>query len=325
LRTIPARRHRAEIAVFRGGSTMKILVTGSSGLVGSRLVLALQESGHDVVRLVRDKSQVAPGSAYWDPAGGHVDPAAIGDCDAAVNLAGESIAAGRWTERRKQAILDSRVESTRTIARALAGLEPLKAPRPRVLVSASAVGFYGPRGDEVLDEMSTAGSGDFLSGVCRQWEAATEGATRAGVRVVLVRFGVILSRGGGALAKMLLPFKLGLGGRVGSGRQYMSWIALDDVVGAILHALSTPTLSGPMNVVAPHAVTNLEFTKTLGRVLSRPTIFPMPALAARAAFGQMGQELLLSGQRVKPTELLSSGYIFRFPELETALRHILAK
>jgi hypothetical protein len=177
----------------------------------------------------------------------------------------------------------------------------------------------------VLDESSVAGRGDFLSGVCRQWEAATEPASQAGVRVVLARFGVILSRQGGALAKMLLPFKMGLGGRVGSGRQYMSWIAIDDVVGAIIHALGTTTLAGAVNVVAPQPVTNLEFTKTLGRVLSRPTIFPMPALAAKAAFGQMGQELLLSGQRVEPAALAASGYVFKFPQLETALRHVLAK
>jgi uncharacterized protein (TIGR01777 family) len=194
-----------------------------------------------------------------------------------------------------------------------------------VLINASAIGFYGPRGDEVLDESSASGSGDFLSGVCRDWEAATAPAAQAGVRVVLARFGVILSRHGGALAKMLLPFKLGLGGRVASGDQFMSWIAIDDVVGAIVHLLNDNAPAGPVNVVAPHPVTNLEFTKTLGRVLSRPTILPMPAVAARLAFGQMGDELLLSGQRVEPARLIASGYVFKFPELETALRHVLAE
>jgi uncharacterized protein (TIGR01777 family) len=316
--TLP-RAEPGAVAISQGGSTMKILVTGSSGLVGSQLVPALCSLGHNVVRLVRAHSPVAEGAALWDPAAGTIDPHALRDCDAAVNLAGESIAAGRWSEKRKQAILDSRVHATRTIAAALASVEP----KPRVLLSASAVGFYGPRGGEVLDETAGTGSGDFLSEVCRQWEAATGPAAAAGVRVVAARFGVILSRRGGALAKMLLPFKLGLGGRVGSGQQYMSWIAIDDVVGAILHALNATTLSGPVNVVAPQPVTNLEFTRTLGRVLSRPTIFPMPAVAARAAFGQMGQELLLSGQRVEPAALLASGYTFKFPQLETALRHVL--
>jgi hypothetical protein len=300
---------------------MKILVAGSSGLVGSRLVPALRTLGHKVVRLVRQRAQLDGGSAFWDPAAGQIDAAALRDCDAAINLAGESIAAERWSAKRKQAIQDSRIKTTRTIAQALAASEP----RPRVLINASAIGFYGSRGEALLDESSSPGSGDFLSGVCRDWEAATEGAARAGVRVVLARFGVILSRDGGALAKMLLPFKLGLGGRIGRGDQYMSWIAIDDVVGAILHALNADALAGPTNVVAPQPVTNLEFTKTLGRVLARPTMFPMPAFAARLAFGQMGEELLLGSQRVAPARLLSSGYVFMFPQLETALRHVLAR
>ncbi len=300
---------------------MKILVTGSSGLVGSQLVPALRTLGHDVVRLVRDKAQLGEGSAHWDPAAGQIDPAALKDCDAAVNLAGESIAEGRWSEKRKRAIRESRVDSTHTIAAALAALEP----KPRVLVNASAIGFYGSRPGEVLDETSATGSGDFLSGVCRDWEAATEPAAEAGVRVVLARFGVILSPKGGALGKMLLPFKLGLGGKIGRGDQSMSWIAIDDVTGAILHCLSATSLNGPVNFVAPQPVTNLEFTKTLGRVLSRPTLFPMPAFAARAAFGQMGQELLLGSQRVKPARLLAAGYAFKFPQLEAALRHGLAQ
>jgi uncharacterized protein len=323
---IDPRKHRFAAPAHEGSlperwQTMKILVTGSSGLVGSQLVPALRTLGHDVVRLVRDKAQWGEGAALWDPAAGQIDPAALQGCHAAVNLAGESIAAGRWSEKRKRAIRQSRVDSTRTIATALATLEPKR----RVLVNASAIGFYGSRAAEVLDETSATGSGDFLSGVCRDWESATEPAAAAGVRVVLVRFGVILSRQGGALAKMLTPFKLGLGGKVGRGDQYMSWIAIDDVVGAIIHCLNTDSLSGPVNVVAPQPVTNLEFTRTLGRVLSRPTIFPMPAFAARAAFGQMGQELLLSGQRVEPARLLAAGYAFKFPQLEPALRHVLGK
>jgi len=300
---------------------MKIIVAGSSGLVGSKLVPALREAGHDVVRLVRDKGRVAPDAAYWNPAAGEIDAPALAGCQAAVNLAGESIAAGRWTAKKKQAIRDSRIAATRTIAVALAALEP----RPGVLVNASAIGFYGSRADEVLDESSVRGAGDFLSSVCRDWEAATEPAARAGVRVALARFGVILSGQGGALAKMLLPFKLGLGGRVGSGDQFMSWIAIDDVVGGIVHALGTAALAGPVNFVAPEPVTNRQFTRTLGRVLGRPTLFPMPALAARAALGQMADELLLASQRVRAAKLLASGYAFRYPSLETALRHVLEK
>ena len=196
---------------------------------------------------------------------------------------------------------------------------------PKVLVSASAVGYYGDRGDKALTENSGSGSALFLSNVCRQWEAAAEPAADAGIRVVNLRFGVILSAAGGALPRLLTPFRMGVGGRLGSGKQYMAWIALDDVVGAIVHTLATEALRGPVNAVAPQAVTNLEFTKTLGRVLGRPTLFPMPAFAARLAFGQMADELLLASQRVEPAKLLASGYRFRFPELEGALRHVLGK
>jgi uncharacterized protein (TIGR01777 family) len=251
---------------------------------------------------------------------GKIDPAALAGCEAAINLAGESIAAGRWNEKRKQAIRQSRIDTTTTIATALAALEP----RPRVFVNASAIGYYGSRGDQWLEESSSSGSGDFLSSVCRDWEAATEPARAAGVRVVMTRFGVILAKDGGALATMLTPFKLGLGGVVGSGRQYMSWIAIDDVIGAILHCLEHTELDGPANVVATRPVTNAEFTKTLGKVISRPTIIPMPTFAAKLVFGQMGEELLLSGQRVRPAKLDESGYAFQYPELEAALRHVLA-
>jgi len=298
---------------------MKIIVSGASGLVGARLVPALKSQGHEVVRLVRDHKMTGPGVAFWDPKAGKIDPAALAGCEAAINLAGENIAAGRWNEKRKAAIRESRIDATTTIAKAFASLEP----RPKVLVNASAIGYYGSRGDEWLDESSSYGSGDFLSSVCRDWEAATEPARAAGVRVVMTRFGVILSKDGGALAKMLTPFKLGLGGVIGSGRQYMSWIAIDDIVGSILHSLNPADLSGPVNVVAARPVTNTDFTKTLGRVLSRPTIFPMPAFAAKLAFGQMGEELLLGGQRVKPAKLEQTGYAFQYPELEAAIRHVL--
>jgi len=300
---------------------MKVLVSGTSGLVGAMLVPKLASAGHDVRRLVRNASRAASGDLVWNPAAGELDVAALEAFDAVVNLSGESIASGRWTTRKKAEIRQSRISATNTLAKALAQLTT----RPRTLVNASAIGFYGNRGDERLDETSSTGSDDFLSEVCRAWESATEPAARVGVRVVVTRFGVILSANGGALAKMLLPFKLGLGGKIGSGRQYMSWGAIDDVVGAIMHCLNDQSLRGPVNVVAPEPVTNAKYTKTLGRVLARPTIFPMPAFAARAAFGQMADELLLSGQRVEPAKLLASGYAFKYPSLEATLRHGLTR
>lgn len=300
---------------------MKILISGASGLVGKHLMMSLTASGHTVNRLVRRRELATGGDAFWNPASGEIDQAAVANSDAIVNLAGESIAGGRWTAAKKRAILDSRVQGTNTIARALA--QPNG--HPKILINASAIGYYGNRGESWVDELSASGSGDFLSDVCRQWEAATEPAARGGARVVMTRFGVILSRQGGALAKMMLPFKLGLGGVFGSGRQYMSWVTLDDVVDAIVRTLVDDTLSGPVNVVSPHPVTNYEFTKTLGRVLRRPTLFPMPAFAAKLVFGEMGEELLLSGQRVKPAKLLAAGYEFSYPELEAGLRHVIGR
>jgi uncharacterized protein (TIGR01777 family) len=297
---------------------MKVLVSGASGLVGTALVPALRAAGHQVARLVRDRARAVDGDLYWNPQSGEVDPGAD-TFDAAVNLAGESIAAGRWTAAKKQRIHDSRVSATSTISTLVA-----KHGASRTLLNASAIGFYGNRGDQRLDESSPRGRGDFLSQVCQDWEAATEAASSSGARVVLARFGVILSKRGGALKKMLLPFRLGLGGKIGSGSQYMSWIALDDVVGGILHSLANASLRGPVNFVAPTPVTNLQYTKTLGRVLHRPTLFPMPSAAARLAFGQMADELLLSGQRVEPARLISSNYIFQYATLEEALRHVLA-
>jgi len=299
---------------------MKVLLSGSSGLVGSALIPVLTGGGHQVVRLVRSQPRDEVSEVHWDPEAGDIDAAGLKGVEAAVHLAGESIAAGRWTAAKKARILESRVKGTRLLAETLA---ELKRP-PKVLVSASAVGYYGDRGEETLREESASGSA-FLSDVCRQWEAATEPAAAAGIRVVNLRFGVMLSSVGGALPRLLTPFKLGVGGRLGSGKQFMSWIAIDDVIGAILHALGTETLRGAVNAVAPEPVTNREFTRTLGRVLGRPTVFPMPAFAARLAFGQTADELLLASQRVEPAKLLASGYLFRFPDLEAALRHLLGK
>ncbi len=298
---------------------MNVAVTGSSGLIGSALVASLSAGGHRVFRLVRG---IVPGAdcIRWDPAGGVRDAALLEGLDGMVHLAGENIAGGRWTQRRKAEIRRSRVEGTARLAETLAKL----ARPPKVLMVASAIGFYGDRSGEVLTEESPAGN-DFLAHVCREWEAATAPAAKAGVRVVNLRFGVVLSADGGALRKMLLPFKLGAGGRIGSGRQYWSWIALEDVVGAIQHALATESLSGPVNAVAPTPVTNAEFTRTLGRVLRRPAIAPLPAFAARIVLGEMADALLLASARVVPKRLQDSGYQFRHPDLEGALRHLLGR
>ena len=299
---------------------MNVLVTGSSGLVGSALVTQLESDGHAVTRLVRSRRGGGEARVLWDPEAGTIDSASLEGLDAVVHLAGESIAAGRWTAARKARILESRVKGTRLLADALAGLQE----RPKVLISASAVGYYGDRGEESLREESASGSG-FLAEVCRQWEAAAAPAAQGGIRVVHPRFAMILSTAGGALQRLLLPFRLGLGGRLGSGRQFMSWVALDDAVGAICHALTHDDLQGPVNTASPTPLRNREFTRTLGHVLRRPTVFPLPAFAARLAFGQMADELLLTSQRVVPAKLLASGYQFGFPDLESALRHVLGK
>ena len=290
---------------------MKISVTGSTGLVGSALSRFLTEAGHQVVPLLRP--------AHWDIDRGTFDPAAIRGVDSVVHLAGENIAAGRWTRFRKARIRDSRVKGTRLISEALAKMEQ----PPSVLVSMSAIGYYGNRGNEVITEESGPGEG-FLADVCRQWEGATDAASRKGIRVVHLRTGLVLSRTGGALGKMILPFKLGVGGRIGSGRQYMSWISLDDLCAAILHCIQAGGLHGPVNTVSPSPVTNLEFTRILGRVLSRPAIFPLPAFAARIALGEMADELLLASARVEPAKLLSSRFGFRHKDLETTLRSYLS-
>jgi len=300
-----------------------VAVTGASGLVGSALVTGLTSAGHRVVRVVRGAGAASVAGqrlARWDPESGALEPSALAGADAVVHLAGESVAGGRWTEAKKRRIRSSRVDVTRRLAEALPRLER----PPRLLVSASAVGYYGDRGSEILREDSAPGPG-FLAEVCREWEAATDPAARAGIRVVRLRIGMVLSRRGGALGAMLTPFRLGAGGPVGSGVQWVSWIAIDDLVGAILHALATESLAGPVNAVAPEPVTNRELARTLGRVLRRPALLPLPAVAARLLFGQMADELLLASARVEPARLRATGFTFRHARLEDALRHELGR
>jgi uncharacterized protein len=299
---------------------MKILVTGSTGLVGSALVPYLTRGGHQVVRMVRKRADSANNEVQWDPEKGTIDSAGLEGADAVVHLAGENIAEGRWTEEKKRRIRESRVKGTALLSDALA---KLKEP-PKAFISASAIGFYGDRDDEILSEESKPGT-DYLADVCREWEAATEPAKQKGIRTVNLRIGVVLSRSGGALAKMLLPFQIGVGGAIGNGKQYMSWIHIDDMIGVIDQTLTNSTLNGPVNAVAPNPVTNQEFTKTLGRVLSRPTLFTVPVFAARLAFGEMADAVLLSSTRVQPARILAAGYKFRYPELEGALRQLLEK
>jgi uncharacterized protein len=296
---------------------MNILLTGASGLIGSAVLPALTTEGHRVIPLTRSQPKPGDMAVQWDPAKGSIDASGLEDLDGVVHLAGEPIGE-RWTAEKKARIRDSRVRGTRLLSETLAQLST----PPKILVCASAIGYYGDRAEEVLTEASAPGTG-FLAEVCRAWEAATEPALLKGIRVVNLRFGVVLSATGGALAKMLPPFRMGLGGVLGSGKQYMSWIILDDAVGAIQHALLTESLNGPANAAAPQPVTNAEFTKTLGKVLGRPTLLPMPAFAARLMFGEMADELLLSSARVQPSKLLATGYAFRYPGLEAGLQHLL--
>src|SRR6266550_1994303 len=296
---------------------MKILISGSHGLVGTALIKSLEPECHEIFRLVR-RAPESRSEIEWSPDRYSIALARIEGFDAVVHLAGESIAEGRWSDEKKKRIRESRVKGTKLLGDALANLSN----PPRTLISASAIGYYGDRGDEVLTESSAPGDG-FLPEVCVEWEKATALATEKGIRVVNTRFGVILDAHGGALAKMLPPFRMGIGGRLGSGKQWMSWIALDDVIGGIKFALTNETLRGPVNFVAPNPVTNSEFTKTLGKALSRPTLFPIPAFGIRLVFGEMGDALLLSSSRVEPASLRNAGYQFQFPKLEDSLRHSL--
>src|SRR5262245_15181893 len=297
---------------------MRIAVTGASGLVGSALVPALRAGGHEVLRLVRREARGGD-EVRWNPAARTIEAARLEGLDAVVHLSGENIADGRWTDAKKARLRSSRVGSTRFLSETLAGLTR----KPSVLVSASAVGYYGDRGDAWLAENALPAT-DFFGELSVEWEAAAAHAAHAGIRVVHPRTGIVLSPAGGALAKMLLPFKLGIGGVLGSGRQYFSWIALDDVVGVVHHMLARSDLSGPVNACAPEPVTNAELTKTLGRVLGRPTFVPVPAFALRIAFGEVADALLAS-TRMRPERLLETGYRFRYPELEEALRHALGR
>ena len=296
---------------------MRILISGSHGLVGKALIESLQIDGHEIFRLVRHAPR-EESEVEWSPDRYSIALARLEGFDAAVHLAGESIAEGRWTDEKKKRILESRTRGTQLLSDALANL----ASPPRVLISASAIGYYGNRGNEVLTEASSPGN-DFLSGVCVEWEKATSLALEKGIRTVNARFGIILAKEGGALAQMLPPFRMCVGGRIGSGKQWMSWIALDDVVEGIKFALANDLIRGPVNFVAPNPVTNAEFTKTLGRALSRPTIFPIPAFGVRLVFGEMADALLLSSQRVEPERLKTSDYPFKYVQLEAALSHVL--
>ena len=298
---------------------LRVAVTGATGLVGSALVPALRAAGHRVDRLSRRSPEAGSTDIQWDPARGRLALGALEGVDAVVHLAGESIAALRWTGSVKERIRRSRVDGTRLLAETLGRLTR----RPQVLVSASAVGYYGDRGEAPLTEESPAGSG-FLAEVCREWEAAADPARAAGIRVVHPRLGVVLAGQGGALPRMALPFRLGVGGVIGSGRQYWSWIELADLVRVIELGLALDTLAGPVNAVAPAPVTHREFTRVLGRVLGRPTLVPLPALAVRLLLGEMGQALLLDSARVLPRRLERAGFRFRHPELEGALRAALA-
>jgi len=294
---------------------MKILISGSSGLIGSTAATALKSDGHNVVHLVRPGKPPNPGDVQWDPMRATVDVAALEGVEVVIHLSGAGIADGRWTEERKQLLRSSRIDTTRVLVDSLSRLKQ----KPRVLIVASAIGYYGNRGDEILTESSTTGT-DFLALVCRDWEAEASRAAARGIRTVMLRTGVVLSGKGGALPKMLTPFKLGVGGRLGSGQQWMSWIAIEDVVGIIRNAIANEQVRGPVNVVAPNPVRNEEFTRLLAAMLHRPAIFPAPAFMLRLAMGEMADAVLLGSDRVKPERMLAAGYKFRFEILEPALR-----
>lgn len=297
---------------------MKILIAGASGLIGSAVADRLRADGHTVLPLVRLPLIAGEGQVAWNPETGEMDRKGAAGAEATVNLAGVSIAGSRWTESRKQLLRTSRIDTTRKLVEALARIEP----RPKVLVSASAVGYYGNRGDEILTEESVPGD-DFLARLVREWEAEAKRAEGFGIRSVMLRFGVVLAGKGGALAQMLGPFRAGMGGRLGSGRQWMSWISLLDAARLVEEAITNDRWTGAYNAVAPGAVTNAEFTRTLGHVLHRPTPFPVPPFALRALFGEMADGMLLASQRVEPKRVVQEGYSYSHERLEPALSQAL--
>ena len=324
LKRIFAYRHQQtinDIKLFSShpGAKQKILISGSTGLLASALIPLLQNGGHSITRLVRQQTPQYPGSIEWDPIVRLKDETVLEKFDALIHLAGENIA-GRWTADKKRRIYESRIQSVRLLCESMSRLNH----PPKTVVLASAIGYYGNRGDEILHESSEPGT-DFLAQVCRQWEQAAEPAVKRGIRVVHLRIGVVLTPRGGALQQMLLPFKMGAGGVIGNGRQYISWITIDDLISAIYHVLTKKDIHGPVNLTAPYPVDNRVFTKTLGKVLHRPTLVPLPAFAVKLIFREMGEALLLSSTRVDPARLLETDYEFRYPNLELALRHALGK
>ncbi|MDM8549599.1 TIGR01777 family oxidoreductase [Desulfobacterales bacterium HSG2] len=297
---------------------VNILISGASGVVGSALIPFLTTGGHRVIRLIRRRPGSKEKAVCWNPATGYLTPDDLNGINTVIHLAGENIGQGRWTRAKKKRIIESRVKGTSLIARAATELKPL----PELLICASAIGYYGNRGERILTEKDGRGD-DFISKVCYEWEKAAAPAVEKGIRVVFLRIGIALTPAGGALAKLLLPFQAGLGGKIGNGRQHMSWIGIDDVIGAMHHVMINDEVEGPVNVVSPNPLTNLEFTETLGKVLSRPTLLSVPAAAINLAFGEMGREVLLSSTRVRPEKLLKTGYRFRNPDIEEALSHLL--
>lgn len=301
---------------------MNIVISGASGLIGTELVESLKKDGHHVLSLTRSKSS-SPDKIYWNIETGEIESDKLENIDALVHLAGENISGenpiqGRWTQERKEKILNSRVKGTTLLSDTISRL---KNP-PKVFVSASAIGYYGDRAEEKLDEKSNKGSG-FLSDVCKAWETSADSARNKGIRVVHTRFGVVLSNKGGALKSMLLPYKMGVGGTIGNGKQYMSWIDISDVAGAIKHVINKSDIQGVVNVVAPKPITNSEYTKALGHVIHRPTIFPIPSIGINILFGEMGNELLLGSQKVYPEVLSNTGYKFMYPDITSSLEHVL--
>jgi len=299
---------------------LNILVSGASGVIGTALIPFLTTRGHRVIRLVRRRPRPDAHEVFWDPESGVLNPNELGEIDAVIHLSGENIGQGRWTAHKKKRIVESRIKSTALISRVMTTLSP----PPRVFVCASAIGFYGDRGDLLMDESHGPGD-DFISSVCAGWEKSAAPAVREGIRTAFMRIGIVLTPLGGALSRLHLPFKMGLGAKIASGKQHMGWVGIEDVIGAVYHALLNNAVEGPVNVVSPAGSTNIEFTKKLGRILSRPAVFTIPAAAITLLFGEMGRELLLSSTRVKPEALLKTGYRFRTPDLEEALLQMLGK